>query len=154
MIRQYRSEDAATCSTVIRDCLAHDPSMEPHLRSYMLSLESQDAMNERALLYYLAVFESEGTVVGVGGVEMNEIRLLYVSPGSQRAGIGSSLLHYLEDMVPPALFSDVFVYSAVSAAGFYLAHGYRPGGTHNVEVGPALYLPTVFMRKPIKARYD
>ncbi len=149
MIRQFRSEDAQACSELVRATVEQDPSMGPELRRHLLRLESPRAMLERARQYYLAVFVDGSAVVAVGGVEMNEVRFLCVSPGWQRRGIGRKLLRHLEEWVPPALFPDVFVYSAPSATRFYEAQGYSPAGEDVVDVD-GHPLPTVFMRKNIR----
>jgi GNAT superfamily N-acetyltransferase len=149
MIRQYRAGDAEACSTVVRECVAHDVTLDAALRRYLLEVETPQAMDRRAMLFYIAVFDGDAGVAGVGGLDMNEIRLLYVSPGAQRQGIGAAILKHLEEMVPPALFADVFVYSVPSAVGFYQAHGYRAGGDHTIEAG-GHSIATVFMRKPLR----
>jgi GNAT superfamily N-acetyltransferase len=84
----------------------------------------------------------------VGGIDLNEIRLLFVAPEYQRRGIGSTLLGHLETLVPPALFSDIFVYAAPGAEDFYRANGYRPKGDHRFMVGETA-MPTIFMTKKL-----
>ncbi len=150
MIRQFQPADAGACSELVRASLEQDPAMNPELRRHLLRLESPQAMLERARQFYVAVFVDGSAVVAVGGVEMNEIRLLYVAPGWQRRHIGQKLLRHLEEWVPAALFPDVFVYSATSATPFYQAQGYSPAGEHIVEVD-GHPLPTVFMRKSLES---
>ncbi len=153
MIRQFRSEDAEACSALIRACIEYDMEMSSHLREALLAAESPESMRERGKLFYIAVCEHEGTVAGLGGLDMNEIRLLYVSPAYQRRGFGRAILEHLEAMIPPALFREVFVYAAESSAGFYRARGYASHGEHYFEVG-ARRLPTIFMTKPLEAKSE
>ena len=105
------------------------------------------ALAEVSGLYYLAVYELGAQIVGLCGLDLNEIRLLYVSPLYHRRGIGSALLEHIESMVPAALFSDIFVYSASSAQSFYQARGFRNGGELTLELN-GIAVPTVFMTKP------
>ncbi len=149
MIRQFKPEDAEACCALIRACIEFDLEIPLTLRGALLGTESPESMRERGSLFYLAVFEKDGLVAGVGGLDMNEIRLLYVSPAHQRRGIGSTLLQYLEAMVPPALFKEVFVYATASAAGFYQSRGYASRGEHNFELGTQK-LPTIFMTKSLR----
>ncbi len=149
MIRQFRPEDAAECCTLIRACIEYDLELPATLREQMLSAESPESMLERACLFYVAVFELEGAIAGLGGLEMNEIRLLYVSPAHQRRGIGRAILAHLEEMVPSAMFREVFVYSAMSAAGFYQSCGYFPRGKHSFLLG-SQKLTTIFMTKSLR----
>ena len=146
MIRQFRPDDAGACSNVIRACIRVEAGLSEALRERMLTVETPEAMRARARMYYVAVFESDAGVAGVGAVEMNEIRLLYVAPEHQGKGIGLSLLAHLESMVPAGLFSDTFVYSSLAAEGFYQAQGYQARGPHPIIIGGER-LSTVFMTK-------
>lgn len=148
MIRQFRTEDAEACCGLIRTCIHFDMEMSPALRQELLRAESSQSMRERGGLFYIAVWEIDGMIAGLGGLDMNEIRLLYVSPAQQRRGIGRAILEHLEAMVPPALFKEVFVYAAASAAGFYRSRGYAPRGEHHFDLGGQI-LPTIFMTKPL-----
>jgi hypothetical protein len=144
MIRQYRPEDAASCCQLICACLENDPSLSGSLREKMRSLETPQSMNERSKLFYIAVYESENRISGIAGLDMNEIRLLYVAPEQQRRGIGRALLDHLKPMAPPALFTDIFVYSTVQAAGFYKACGFVEKGLFCFDLSGEV-LPAVFM---------
>ena len=149
MIRQFRHADAQSCSRIVHACLHQDTSLSPELRDKILSLESPKAMNERSRLFYLAVKESEAQILGIAGLDMNEIRILCVAPEHQRRGIGRALLEHIAAMVPGHLFADIIVYSAMPALDFYKAHGFIEKGevTFEVEGEP---LRTVFMARPIR----
>ncbi len=134
MIRQFRPEDAPACADLIRACIVRDPQACDALKEKLLRSESADTMLQRAGLFYVAVFDSPEGLLGVGGLDMNEIRLLYVSPEHQGKGVGGKLLRHLESMVPPTLFSDIFVYSTFTAAGFYRAHGFAADGEYSFDV--------------------
>jgi GNAT superfamily N-acetyltransferase len=149
MIRQFRPEDAAGCIDVVRACIRFDRCLAPDLRDLLLEAETAASLCERAARHYLAVDESGDRITGVGGVELNEIRILYVDPGRQGAGIGSALLGHLEELVPSALFRDVFVYAIPSAEGFYRARGYAARGVHAFQAGGAV-IKTVFMVKDLR----
>ena len=144
--RQFRPEDARICSEILRANVEIDMDCPPDLRKSMLKAEVPDLMLERAALYYVAVCESDLGIVGVGGLDLNEIRFLAVSPLCRRLGIGRLILEHLEALVPPALFKDIFVYASPGAEGFYRASGYHAGGGETVEVHGHL-VPTVFMTR-------
>ncbi len=146
MIRQFQPDDADACSTIVRACIREDAGLSETLREKMLRSETPEAMIERARMYYVAVWQSDAGVAGVGALEMNEVRLLYVSPEFQHRGIGRGLLAHLESMVPAAVFSDIFVYSSPAAAGFYKAVGFRPRGQYSITVEDE-QMATVFMTK-------
>lgn len=148
MIRPFEKRDAAACARVVQACVEADPNLPPVLRDRIFATVTEAAILEKASLYYLAVAQIDEGVVGLGGVDMNEIRLLYVFPGLQRQGIGGALLEHLESMVPPALFRDIFLYSTRFAEGFYRSRGYVSGGEclHDILGEPMM---SVFMRKDI-----
>ncbi len=146
--RQFRPEDARSCCEILRSNAGIDTACPPELRKAMLAAEVPDLMLRRAALYYVAVFESDLGVVGVGGLDLNEIRFLAVSPQCQRSGIGRLLLGHLEALVPPALFSDIFVYASPEAEGFYRACGYLAGGGETMEVY-GYPVPTIFMTRKL-----
>jgi len=147
-IRQFRRADAEACSEIVRACLLQDPLMQMLAEEVLPLAESPAILCRWAGRFYVAVCALEDSPAGVGGVDMNEIRILSVHPEHQREGIGSALLMHLEDLVPPALFRDVFVYAAPAAEGFYQRHGYRSGGEHVEQLGN-VRVPTIFMSKSL-----
>jgi len=146
MIRQFKPEDSGECCRLYRSCIEQDGSLQQPLRDELLRTESPETMAERARLFYIAVHETEGRIAGLGGIDLNEIRLLFVAPENRGRGIGRQLLQHLEEMAPRALFRNIFVYATPGAAGFYQAHGYAPGGEHVFRVGRH-DLHTLFMSK-------
>jgi len=105
---------------------------------------------ERAELFYVAVYEKDKRILGFAGLDLNEIRLLYVDPGSQRRGIGRLLLEHVKTMVPCALFPEIFVYATLGAVGFYESCGFKNKGPFAFDLAGTL-LQTVFMSLPIPA---
>ena len=148
MIRQFKDKDAASCSGLIHACVQNDPSYSLALRERISGLETAQAMTERARLFYVAVYESDDGITGVAGLDMNEIRLLCVSPEHRRLGIGRSLLEHIKAMVPQLLFADIFVYSSLQAVGFYRAGGFCEKGPFAFDLA-GLQLQTIFMTCPI-----
>jgi len=145
-IRHYRNEDAEACSLLLRTCLASGPFSPEAARQEIIRAETTAVMHKRAGLFYLAVHEIAGEITGIGGVDMNEIRLLAVHPDHRGSGIGTALLEHLESLVPPGLFRDIIIYAAPEAEGFYLARGYRAGGEVTIRSGN-ITLPAIFMTK-------
>jgi GNAT superfamily N-acetyltransferase len=151
MIRKFIPEDAHACCSLIHSCIEADQTIPASLRGKMIRSESPQAMLERSKLFYMAVYESDTRISGIAGLDMNEIRLLCVSPGHQRCGIGRTLLDHLISMVPGYLFLDIFVYASTEAVPFYKACGF-------IEEGPVAFafagsrLQTVFMTRTTKNR--
>jgi GNAT superfamily N-acetyltransferase len=147
MIRQFYSQDAQSCCSLIHNCIDADPSLSASLREKLLESETPQSVEERARLFYVAVYESESRILGVAGLDLNEIRLLYVSPRHRRSGIGRALLKHIAAMAPKDFFKDLFVYSSTPAVDFYKSQGF-------IEEGPVLFnidgeiIRTIFMTCP------
>jgi GNAT superfamily N-acetyltransferase len=149
VIRPFEPGDAQECSRILCECLTADPNLDSELRAKLLEHESEAEMLERSGLFYLAVKEWEGEIAGFGGLDLNEIRLLFVRPRHQQKGIGRAILRHLEAMVPPAVFRDMFVYASPGAVGFYRSAGFKSGGSHVFNVGGAPLL-TEFMTRTLR----
>ena len=147
-IRPFEPVDAEACARIVRACIGCDPSMPADLKEHLLRTESAALMCERAKLFYVAVCLLNGRPVALGGLDMNEIRILFVDPAHQRAGIGGTMLEHLEALVPAGLFSDIFVYAVPGTAAFYRARGYQAGGEHAFRSGGHA-INTIFMTKAI-----
>ncbi len=149
MIRQFNSDDALECSEIIRGCVRDDFHLAADVRQYFLEMADPGLLREYAGRFHMAVCECAGRITAVGGVELNEIRLLYVAPGCQHQGTGRLILAYLESLAPPDLFTDVFVYCTQQAQGFYGKCGYHSEGEHEFVL-EGIRIPTLFMRKPLR----
>jgi N-acetylglutamate synthase-like GNAT family acetyltransferase len=144
MIRQFQSHDAPSCCRLIHACLENDSSITPTLRQKFRTMETPQSMVQRARLFYVAIFEEENQIVGIAGLDMNEIRILCVLPGRQKAGIGRALLDHIKAMTPGILFSDLFVYASLQSTRFYKACGFTEKGPFIFDIDGET-LPTVFM---------
>ena len=146
MIRKFTPADTVACCNLVHACIESDRTIPSVLKGKMIRAESPDSMLERSRLFYLAVYESGARISGIAGLDMNEIRILCVSPDHQRRGIGRLLLNHVMEMVPGTLFPDVFVYAAKGAVAFYKASGFE-------EKGPMVFdisgepLETIFMTR-------
>ncbi len=148
MIRNFTPSDAGACSDLVRACIEANRTIPSSLKDAIIRSESRESMLERSRLFYMAVYESENRISGIAGLDMNEVRILCVLPECQGRGIGRALLDHIMDMVPGALFADIFVYAAAEVVAFYKAAGFA-------EKGPVSFtlagnrLNTVFMARPL-----
>jgi ribosomal protein S18 acetylase RimI-like enzyme len=147
MIRQFHPQDAKSCCSLIHNCIEADPSLSASLRERLLESETPQSMEERARLFYVAVYESGSRILGVAGLDLNEIRLLYVSPEHQRSGLGRALLKHIASMAPRDFFKDLFVYSSTAAVDFYRSQGFVEEGPVSFNIGGEI-IRTVFMTCP------
>ncbi len=123
--------------------------MSPGLLKKLRKAETPQSMEERARLFYVAVYEDTQRILGIVGLDLNEIRILCVAPGYQRSGIGRALLDHIRPMVPKALFPDVFVYSSPEGKEFYKALGFLEKGPVEFSIDGE-QMPAIFMILPLE----
>jgi GNAT superfamily N-acetyltransferase len=74
-------------------------------------------------------YELDGELVGIMGIQsvgdVELIRHAYVSPGSQRQGVGSALLEQLTGSLTPPILVGTWA-AAGWAISFYRRHGFEP----------------------------
>ena len=148
MIRLFRPEDASACCSIIHACLEADASYPPALRAKIRAGETPESMTERAELFYIAVYEEEDRILGFAGLDLNEIRLLYVAPDSQRRGIGRSLLEHIKAMVPGAAVSGNFCLFHYRSCRFLLNPADLKTKALSSLTWAVIPLPTIFMALP------
>lgn len=70
-----------------------------------------------------------GVVTAVGGLSgEGEISLLYVDPDHAGRGLGTALLHRLEEELQTRGVSEAHLHATKTAHSFYLAHGWHDVG--------------------------
>jgi N-acetylglutamate synthase-like GNAT family acetyltransferase len=73
-------------------------------------------------------YEADGELVGIMGIQpvrdVDLIRHAYVSPGSQRSGVGGALLEHLEGSATRRMLVGTWA-AADWAIGFYRRHGFE-----------------------------
>ena len=83
------------------------------------------------------VAEDAAGVIGFGSIEVSaaeQVKWLYVLPGSQGGGVGSELLRRLEAAGWEAGLSSIRLHATPGAVGFYRRNGYREAAPEE-EVG-------------------
>jgi GNAT superfamily N-acetyltransferase len=148
MIRPFQPGDAKACHAIFAACIELDPKIEPETKRRLIRLDSPVSFIIRSREYYTVVYEEGGKIWATGGVDMNEIRTVFVSPTHQRKGIGRELMGHLESRVDPERFDLFFLHASESAEGFYHRMGYRTVRTRVVRVDGSP-LTTIYMEKKI-----
>ena len=79
----------------------------------------------------LLVAQMADRIIGFGGIDVDareQLKWLYLLPQYQRAGVGSQLLHRLEEIGWAAGLGLLRLHSAPGAIEFYRRHGYKAVG--------------------------
>lgn len=112
-------------------------------------LEEQISNNPENTIMLVA--EINGNIVGFGEVApgIQELRAVYVSPGSGRNGIGRALLQELEAVARKQGVSRLWLDSSLTAESFYSSHGYLGDGRGEHQLRSGRKMPCVKMHKDL-----
>jgi GNAT superfamily N-acetyltransferase len=130
-VREARAADAGAAIEVVRDSITRLCVADHHNDSSLLGgwLENKTIDHFCAWLAnpdnYCVVAEAS-SLCGVGLLHRSgDIRLLYVSPNTQRQGVGRALLHRLESQAHTWGLNRLQLSSTTVARAFYKSAGYR-----------------------------
>jgi N-acetylglutamate synthase-like GNAT family acetyltransferase len=136
MIRKSTPSDVAMMYEIINDAARAYKGIIPEDRwhePYMSKDELEDEIEDGVVFW---VFEAEGVPAGVMGIQDKGdvclIRHSYVRSSSQKRGIGTELLKYLESKTDKPVLIGTWA-DATWALSFYRKKGYRllPGEEKN-----------------------
>lgn len=105
-------------------CATHYTAEQIETWAGRLRADSYDrVLRERELL----VAVEADVVVGFGQLDAvtGEIEAIYVRPSAARRGVGSGLLHALEDIARSAGLQELFLDASLNAIAFYERAGFR-----------------------------
>ena len=110
----------------------------------------QDELEQSS--HHLMVIDSDPTVIGVGRLQFNtikeaQIRYMAIDIDQQRKGIGTLLLHALEDKAVELGAACIVLDAREHALGFYQKQGYELEGPGHVLFST---IPHVKMRKTLE----
>ena len=94
------------------------------------------SLTEMIKLSHSFVAERDGTLIGTASLGTSKmlndqaIRTFFVDPDIQRSGVGTALLHAIEDKARTIGLKTLPVRSSIAGEPFYAAHGYLAIGDH------------------------
>jgi N-acetylglutamate synthase-like GNAT family acetyltransferase len=127
IVRPSTGDDFAAILSIINDAasayrgiIPADRWQEPYMPKDELTKEMSDGV-----AFWVA--EDDGRVVGVMGIQdkgdVALVRHAYVIPGTQRSGIGTTLLHHIEGLVDKPILIGTWA-TASWAIDFYRRNGF------------------------------
>lgn len=140
VIREFDKRDAETVSRLIRNNLTsvNSRDYEPAVIDYMCCLFTPDYLCEISTTRMMFVAEENGKVVGMVGLEGNEVCTLYVDPDVHGRRVGKRLLQRVEDFALSCHVHLLHLSASLTAIGFYEKMGYRSQEREESELfGPA-----------------
>jgi GNAT superfamily N-acetyltransferase len=157
-VRRAVPEDAEIAVAVVREsitklCVADHQNDPATLESWLGNKTTDSFVRWIASPdEHLVVAELDSVIGGVASLHTSgEIRLCYVAPGRQRAGMGRALLGALEAVARARGLQKVVLKSTVGARAFYESNGYVPSGDPVSGCGRVRCFP---YEKTISSRRD
>lgn len=96
-------------------------------------------LRENADKEIVVVAEGDGKIVGFGAIvpANKELRAVYVAPRVGGKGVGTAILHFLEDAARKLGVAELNLDSSLTAERFYAKQGYQVirRGTHRLRSG-------------------
>jgi GNAT superfamily N-acetyltransferase len=149
MIREFREEDAARCCEIINENLANMTDYPAEPRTYFRQKNTpEDLASELSSCDRAVVFEKAKNVIGVGALDGDIVKRVYVDPIEHRSGAGSAIMDVLEAHAKNLGLRAVGLGSSPGAEAFYAARGYTVKKRCTVEIN-GMQMPSIQMEKNI-----
>jgi len=145
MIRSIEERDLQRVSALIQNTLlvSNLSDYDLEIIGNLLRAFSPERLRALAATRSIYLYEQEGAVLGVIGLEGGRVYNFFVSPDRQGSGIGGMLLDFVEEQARNRGQRILAVDSSLTAASFYTSRGYRRTGTR----ADKSFGPTVTMEK-------
>ena len=149
MIRKFRKEDAARCCEIINENLAEMIDYPAELRTYFRQKNTPENLSRELLSCERAVvFERAKSIIGLGALDGDVVKRVYVAQREHGSGVGSAIMDALEMHARNIGLRAVGLGSSPGAESFYLARGYTVNKRCAVEIN-GIQMPSIQMEKNI-----
>lgn len=139
-MRRYESSDARRCCDVINDAIVVMDGLNEAARAHIRTNNVPERLGPDLEQWIAMVVESdEGRVVGLGALDDDEIKRVYVDPAAQRHGAARALMSALEAIAQSHGLSRIRLDASPSSVGFYESLGYLAGRADGLEIGGASF---------------
>lgn len=138
-IRNFTPEDAEQCCKLIDNAAAMMDGLNEAGLQFILSLNTPQIRSKEFLALYTLVYEREGKILGLGVLDRNEIKRMYVDPSAQRQGIGSAIITALEKEAHTRKLKFLTIEAQPNAVPFYRKLGYHVTKEDDIKNGQATF---------------
>ena len=136
-LRAFAAKDAPQCCKVINTSAAGMEGLNAEALRFILSKNIPEIVSQELSAIYTLVYEEQGVILGLGGLDGNEIKRVYVSPSVQGRGIGSVIVRALEREARSRNIAVLKIQSSPNAVPFYRKLGYRAENEARAKIGNA-----------------
>lgn len=144
--RIFAPSDAAACCDVINAAIEMMDGLNQAARDLVRAKTTADTLRDELSRYHTLVYESDGRILGLGGLDLGEIKRFYVLPSAQGHGVGRAVMDALEAEARAEGATEVRAAASPSAVPFYARMGYETVDDARFSHGEAEF-HYVMMRK-------
>jgi len=125
-IRKFKDSDSKKVSYIIRKCIKKIyPGFYPKkVVDFYYKRNTPKIVRDRSKKRQYYVMVEDNCIVGIMGLQNNEIRTSYVNPRYHRKGVGKRLLNHLEN-ISKKKYKKLIVHSSEPAIEFYKKCGFK-----------------------------
>lgn len=123
-VRLYRADDATACCAVINAAIQEMDGLNDAARLFIVTKNVPTVLDAELCPLFTVVVEFNAEVVGVGALDGDEIRRVYVHPTGQHQGVGDVLMDALEAEAVRLGIAEVALDASPSSVAFYERRAY------------------------------
>lgn len=138
-IRPYRSGDAGACCDVVNAAVAVMSGLNEAARAFVAAKNSAARLDAELGPLHTVVCVAGGVVAGLGALDGDVIKRLYVAPDVHGSGVGGSILTALEEEAHRRGLPAVRVEASPSSVAFYERRGYERLADRRLTIGGAVF---------------
>ena len=138
-IRQLLESDMAQCCAIINACVQEMDDLNQAARDFIIAKNSPERLFRELSAGYSLVCVDREKIIGLGCLDGQELKRMYIHPASQGTGAGHALLQALEQEAVHRGIEKLLIQSSLSAQGFYGQHGYCILQDEVIDIGEASF---------------
>ena len=124
-IRKFHKKDSDNCCKIINTAIQEMDGLNDAARNFIISKNTPEILHAKLSNYYTVVCEENNEILGLGALDGNEIKRLYIDPTSQGKGIGSKIIGHLENEAKKRGVKAASTQASPSSESFYHKLGYQ-----------------------------
>lgn len=151
-VRPYEPSDAERCCSIINEAIVAMDGLNEAARVRIRANNTPDGLGADLEAWTALVVESnEGLVVGLGALDHNEVKRVYVDPAAQNQGAARSLMSALEAIARTRQLGQLRLEASPSSVEFYESVGFVAGQPDSLRVEDASF-HFVHMKKALRRK--
>src|SRR3989442_6658081 len=150
-VRPYTDADADNCCLIVNAAIQDMDGLNEAAREFIRAKNTPVQLDAELRQWFTLIFEADdGRLLGVGALDGEEIKRMYVDPRVQGHGVGRAVMQALEGEAMRLGLREVVLEASPSAVPFYEQLGYIRLGDDGFTRGEAVFR-YVRMRKALRS---